>query len=618
MLKTHLTLWSGVTIVAVFFAALNSGTARAEPKAETRHPVPAAAEVETARHRLRRDLADLVDLNPVSQPVEWAQFLVDQTKWHDTTSHYAALFEAAELAATSDNVGLAVQALDGIHEHFAADIGKMTAVVISKCAATKKLSDDSAGKWIDEVEIWMLDQRFADCVALLKALELSVDQPSDKLNARLEQMSEESTVYSSWFAARPEGDLTDAAQREAEGRCLAVSDEWELAVKLLADARDVNLRKAASVDQRASDGMASAADACQAWLRVIATQPLLRVWQMRAEHWYEVVASGERTPAVVNLERRMKRLGLVKTTAVSKRAVRPAPDLILRQTHLAHTGIVSSVDFSRDGTTYCSAGEDAAIKIWKNGDKEPFQVLTGHEGAVFGVALSHDSKFLASGGRDKLFRVWNIQTGQPTAYSATHTVSIRDVAFSGNSKWAASVSDDRKVALWALQTETPLVVPGHQGIVYAVDVSSKGTWVASGCEDRMVHVFRPANSPQVVPLTGHQSPVHAVAFSPDERRLVSGDATGVLMVWDLSDGSSETVDAHQGIVTGISFASEGRWLATCGKDATIHVWDAAKLEKRQTIGPLSDEIRDVAFSPDGRTLVVASKDGKVLVYRRGS
>lgn len=588
--------------------------------AALRLPVPTERAIQLAQQRLRSGFAELVEIVPTAEPEAWVKILLDQNQWQDDASHYAALFEAASVAAESGDMANALMALRRIATRFNVESGVLGKQLIQAADSRQQLNHDQATAWLDQADAWMLEQKFSDsqmvAAAVQAATSLAANGPARR---RAQSLSAESTLYTQWFDSRPAAPPATDAQRMVEGKCLAVLGQWDAAIPLLVDATEINLRKAATADAAVTAGKSSPAAACQAWLRVVAVEGDARVWQRRAVHWFELAGNNGRTTAVVNLEKRMKQLGLFDaedTSSVPANTTAAAVPLTLRQTHLAHSGIVSSVSFARSGDLFCSAGEDGAIKVWKIGEREPTQVLTGHVGEVFAATLSHDGKVIASGGRDKRFRLWKVANGQVTDFPPTHTVSIRDIAFVGNSKWAASASDDRRVVLWSAAGLTPIVVQAHQGIVYTVDVSPRGQWVASGSEDRQVHVFRPSNTPQVIPLLGHQAPVHSVAFSHDEKRLFSGDANGKLIAWDLDKGTSQSHDAHLGIITGISVAAGGKWMATCSKDASIHLWNVADLTKQQSIGPLTHEVRGVALSPDGNRLVAAMKDGRVLVYGR--
>src|SRR5262249_46471567 len=81
---------------------------------------------------------------------------------------------------------------------------------------------------------------------------------------------------------------------------------------------------------------------------------------------------------------------------------------------------------------------------------------------------------------------------------------------------------------------------GHTQPVHALAFAPHGRWLVSGSGDRTLGLWEPgaANSLQRVP--GHSGPVWGVAFSPDRMRLASAAGSartaGDSVVWDLTDG----------------------------------------------------------------------------------
>jgi WD40 repeat protein len=72
-------------------------------------------------------------------------------------------------------------------------------------------------------------------------------------------------------------------------------------------------------------------------------------------------------------------------------------------------------------------------------------------------------------------------------------------------------------------------------------------------------------------MTGHTSPVHSVAFSPDGRKIVSGSSDNTLRVWD--------ADSRLSILGPLvcntdSVIWDGRKIVSGLWDKTLHVWDA--------------------------------------------
>ena len=85
-----------------------------------------------------------------------------------------------------------------------------------------------------------------------------------------------------------------------------------------------------------------------------------------------------------------------------------------------------------------------------------------------------------------------------------------------------------------------------------------------------------------VVFKGHTGRVHSVAFSPDGRRIVSGNSAGMARVWDAETGQ-ETLTLLKGQpeqVQSVAFSPDGRRIAGGGGrgDGTVKVWDAGPEE----------------------------------------
>lgn len=113
-------------------------------------------------------------------------------------------------------------------------------------------------------------------------------------------------------------------------------------------------------------------------------------------------------------------------------------------------------------------------------------------------------------------------------------------------------------------------------------------------------------------ILAHQGYVHAVAFSPDGRHVLTGSGAGdkgQAQLWDTATGNplGEPL-SHPGWVEVVAFDLDGKVLLTSSTDRTLRRWDAA------TGKPLGEPLRlestgdSLAFSPNGKLLLTGRPD----------
>ncbi len=98
----------------------------------------------------------------------------------------------------------------------------------------------------------------------------------------------------------------------------------------------------------------------------------------------------------------------------------------------------------------------------------------------------------------------------------------------------------------------------------------------------------------------------ALAFSPDLRRVASGDTNGVVKLWNVADGRLIRAIGHPQQVTAVAFTPDGRRLVTAA--GSIRTWDA---ETGRLIHTFEDSFRTtavLAISGDGLRVVAGSDD----------
>src|SRR3954463_2967648 len=76
---------------------------------------------------------------------------------------------------------------------------------------------------------------------------------------------------------------------------------------------------------------------------------------------------------------------------------------------------------------------------------------------------------------------------------------------------------------------------------------------------------------------------HALAFSPDSRRLVAGHDDATVRVWDVATGTLRNLPGHRKAVWDVAFSPEGGLIPPGSQDTTIRIWDAETYAPRAAL-----------------------------------
>jgi hypothetical protein len=178
------------------------------------------------------------------------------------------------------------------------------------------------------------------------------------------------------------------------------------------------------------------------------------------------------------------------------------------------------------------------------------------------------------------------------------------VAFSPDGELLATGGYGRRAILWSATSGERLreFDTGRAGGLRPV-FSPDGRIVAVGNRNWMTQLFDVATGRLLLGLP--RALTQDLKFDPSGKRLAVAYVGGTLMVWDVRSGQPiKSVDAPAEELYSVDWSPDGKIIATCGRNASVCLWNAANLALIHEI-EAPEWVICVRFNPEGTRLIFA-------------
>ena len=195
----------------------------------------------------------------------------------------------------------------------------------------------------------------------------------------------------------------------------------------------------------------------------------------------------------------------------------------------------------------------------------------------------------------------------------SHTNKLEDITVSPDEKYMASVDLDGVIKFWEVSTGRLYQTFSHAS-AGSVVISSDNRYVISASLDHSLKVWDAESGQLFKTLEKHPGALSCMGLSPDGKKLVSGDQSGNVVLWDMKTLQPLFMfKTGGGMINDIKFSNNGKWFAVAVWQ-DIYLWDLNNEKPIQVLKGHTDKVHAINFSNNDELIVSSSWDNTAKTW----
>lgn len=237
------------------------------------------------------------------------------------------------------------------------------------------------------------------------------------------------------------------------------------------------------------------------------------------------------------------------------------------------TSEILNVALSPDGALVVGGAGDGQLIVWQAATGEILAALPAGRLPIWAVSFSPDGGQILAGTDGGFVRLWNLANQQETPLSAVNE-SVHSVAFHPSGEQLAAGTYTGRIVVWnAERTQIASLNAAHTGFVWALDYHPDGALLVSAGEDGRVVWWDTADFSQVAVIADLNGiPINDLAFNATGSQLAAATADGRVIIWDVATRRINRTLQHPVAVTALAFSPDDNRILTAALDGALRMW----------------------------------------------
>ena len=242
-------------------------------------------------------------------------------------------------------------------------------------------------------------------------------------------------------------------------------------------------------------------------------------------------------------------------------------------------GFIESMNFSRNGKLVIASGGRGG----KSGNVVGWNIETGRrvltvgeeQDAILSADLSADQSLVAIGGTNKLIKVFDLATNEILYKIKKHSEWVTQVSFSPDGILLATADRNGGLFVWEARTGNPFyTLDGHQQEITSLSWRADGNVLLSASEEGAVRTWEMINGKQVRTWNAHSGGTLSAHYAQNGNIVTAGrDKT--VKFWDGNGKGLSTISGFADIVMESRLSHDGSKIIAGDWTGKVGIWNSA-------------------------------------------